>query len=354
MLIGLCGTRNAGKNTVSQYLVNELGFTQLLDTVPLQNFLVSAHVETVDSAKLKTTSHPSPELLSQCWRSNINIVIDCIDPFDPILPDLLKRPYFALVFIDAPFGLRFRRAVKSDLSGNVMEFIALDDKLRRTTRRTVQPYNSNVHNPVLRSKPIAQQGLSLVEMQHVSRVQIFNECESDEQLYEAMRAIQFTNPDLLRPSWDTYFLSLAKLASQRTNCMKRRVGCVITKDKRVVATGYNGTPSGVTNCMDGGCPRCNASKNSQGVDLDLCLCLHAEENAIIEAGRNRCNGGALYTNLFPCILCSKKIVQSGIARVVFETHYCTDTPSEKLLRAGGVVVEQHDGGKKMPPLVYIV
>ena len=356
MIIGLCGTRNAGKNIVAQYLVNELGFTQVADTTPFQNVLPSAHVETLKSAPVKHSSHPSPDMLRQCWRSNINVVIECIDPFDIVLPDLLKRPYFALIYVDAPFGIRFQRAVAAGLSKGIMDFISIDDKMRarRPPGYTLpSKYKGQNH---IQNCLRAQTGLSLIQMQQASRVQIFNDCETEQHLYESLRRVNFTSPELLRPSWDTYFMSLAKLASLRTNCMKRHVGCVIAKDKRVIATGYNGTPSGVTNCMEGGCQRCNGTKSnlsSKGVGLDLCLCLHAEENAIIEAGRERCNGSTLYTNLFPCILCAKKIVQSGIERVVFDKHYCIDVVSESLLRAGGVLIEQHQGDQRIAALVHI-
>ena len=103
---------------------------------------------------------------------------------------------------------------------------------------------------------------------------------------------------------------LASLASLRSNCMKRRVGAVLVREKRVVSTGYNGTPRGVKNCSEGGCGRCNGwgdglnsklgelvlgeEKRGQAVmgeGLDECLCLHAEENALLEAGRERVSGG---------------------------------------------------------------
>jgi dCMP deaminase len=158
----------------------------------------------------------------------------------------------------------------------------------------------------------------------------------------ALRGVNFTDPERLRPGWDAYFMALAELASERTNCMKRRVGCVIARNRRLVATGYNGTPSRVRNCLDGGCARCNGSESRAGVGLDLCLCLHAEENAIIEAGRERCEGATLYTNLFPCILCAKKIIQAGVCRVVYSMAYATDAASEALLRAGQVAVEAHE------------
>lgn len=113
--------------------------------------------------------------------------------------------------------------------------------------------------------------------------------------------------DLLRPQWDTYFMLLASLASLRSNCMKRRVGAVLVRERRVVSTGYNGTPRGVRNCGEGGCARCNSGGDgfahpegegrkgtgtaAMGQGLDECLCLHAEENALLEAGRERVSGG---------------------------------------------------------------
>jgi len=81
--------------------------------------------------------------------------------------------------------------------------------------------------------------------------------------------------------------------------MKRAVGAVIVKDKRIISTGYNGTPIGFTNCMDGGCERCN-SNAKMGTNLDQCLCIHAEENAVIECGRVKALGSTLYVTTFPC------------------------------------------------------
>lgn len=110
---------------------------------------------------------------------------------------------------------------------------------------------------------------------------------------------------LLRPPWDNYFMLLASLASLRSNCMKRRVGAVLVREKRVVSTGYNGTPRGVRNCGEGGCTRCNSGGDGfgggqegvtlrgMGEGMEECLCLHAEENALLEAGRERVSGGSI-------------------------------------------------------------
>jgi dCMP deaminase len=94
-------------------------------------------------------------------------------------------------------------------------------------------------------------------------------------LHAVLDAANLPDPSRLRPSWDSYFMHLADLAAKRSNCMKRRVGCVLVRNGRVISTGYNGTPRGVKNCNEGGCSRCNLGEGS-GQALSSCLCLHAE------------------------------------------------------------------------------
>lgn len=144
----------------------------------------------------------------------------------------------------------------------------------------------------------------------------------------------------LRPSWDQYFMKLANLAASRSNCMKRKVGCCIVQDSRIIATGYNGTPRHLKNCFDGGCERCN-SGNSK--NLHTCLCLHAEENALLEAGRSRIaeKDCILYCDTCPCVTCSVKIVQTGITEVVYSQSYNMDEQSFKIFQEGHVKVRQY-------------
>lgn len=86
-----------------------------------------------------------------------------------------------------------------------------------------------------------------------AQVRLFNASSSLEELHAALKNLDLSNDERLRPTWDQYFMQLASLAAQRSNCMKRRVGCVIVRDKRVISTGYNGTPRNITNCNEGGC-----------------------------------------------------------------------------------------------------
>lgn len=178
--------------------------------------------------------------------------------------------------------------------------------------------------------------------QDQSQLNLINNTKSIDSLYKSISSLNLKDPQRLRPEWDSYFMNFADLAAMRSNCMKRRVGCVIVKDKRVVATGYNGTPRGFTNCCDGGCYRCNhPCDGHRGVALSTCLCLHAEENALLEAGRNRVEENSiLYCNTCPCLTCSIKIVQVGITEVVYSQSYSMDEFSEKVFKEAGVRFRQ--------------
>lgn len=121
-----------------------------------------------------------------------------------------------------------------------------------------------------------------------------------------------------RPGWDEYYLAIAAAVARRSNCRRRRVGALIVVDKAIIATGYNGTPVGVRNCDEGGCPRCRSAA-PPGQGYDTCLCVHAEQNAIVLAARhgNATDRGVLYTTLRPCFGCAKEAIQAGIREVVF-------------------------------------
>lgn len=124
----------------------------------------------------------------------------------------------------------------------------------------------------------------------------------------------------IRPSWEKYFMDLAIFASYRSSCKKRNVGAILVKDKRIISTGFNGTPVNTLNCIDGGCPRCNGDSKI-GENLDLCFCLHAEESAIIGQSKELTTNATMYVTLFPCVLCMKKIIQAGIKEIVYKDSY---------------------------------
>ena len=126
----------------------------------------------------------------------------------------------------------------------------------------------------------------------------------------------------MRPSWDRYFMEIALLVSSRTTCLRRRVGAVIVKDKRLLSTGYNGAPMGLKHCAEIGCLREKLGVKS-GEKHELCRAIHAEQNAIIQAATFGVPllGASIYITHFPCVLCSKMIINAGIKRIVYSQGY---------------------------------
>lgn len=151
-----------------------------------------------------------------------------------------------------------------------------------------------------------------------------------------------------RPSWDEYFLNLAEVVKTRSNCLRMAVGVVVVKDKRIIATGYNGTPAGVKNCLEGGCQRCLDRQNNvlkENERKDLCICIHAEENALLQSALHGMStkGALLYSTVAPCLQCAKAIVNSGIAEVVYgEDHQ--DDAGIQLFTAANVKFRRQQKG----------
>lgn len=129
----------------------------------------------------------------------------------------------------------------------------------------------------------------------------------------------------VRPERDVYYMKIAQTVRLRANCVGRKVGAILVRDDRVISTGYNGTPAGMTNCMDGGCHRCSNKKGyASGRDYDICICVHAEQNAILAAARfgNALDGSVIYSTLRPCFSCLKESLQAGVRAV----RYLDDLP----------------------------
>ena len=144
---------------------------------------------------------------------------------------------------------------------------------------------------------------------------------------------------VLRPSWDEYFMEITEVVATRSTCVRRRVGAIIVKDKRILATGYNGAPSGLSHCGESGCIREKLNIPS-GERHELCRGRHAEQNAIIQCAVHGINmqGATLYSTTQPCVLCSKMLINAGIKRIVFHGAY-PDELSLKLLEEAGIELQ---------------
>ena len=129
--------------------------------------------------------------------------------------------------------------------------------------------------------------------------------------------------DNRKPDWDEYYMGIAMSVRSRADCVGNRVGAILVLDDRIISTGYNGTPANMTNCTDGGCERCmNREKYAAGTFYDLCICVHAEQNALLAAARFgiATEGAVLYSTMRPCFGCTKELLQAGVRAV----HYLHD------------------------------
>ncbi|CCH58929.1 hypothetical protein TBLA_0B00860 [Henningerozyma blattae CBS 6284] len=300
------------------------------------NIFVKKHrFELIDDEK-----EPDNVILDYCTKNYTrNMVIKC-DRLS-LLETLSKRPFFVHLSIDASINFRL-------------------EYQKKTCTRLNDSFDMGIFLQALDDHDFQADAIELRERSDFKFKIINSDVSSiDKRLEEAIAAnvkilensasFNKISPPL-RPDWDSYFMKLATLAASRANCMKRRVGCVIVRDYRVIATGYNGTPRHLKNCFNGGCPRCNDGNSK---NLETCLCLHAEENALLEAGRDRVGPNAiLYCDTCPCLTCSVKIVQIGIKEVVYSQNYSMDAHSFKVLKEGGVHIRQFSFAKE-PRIVLI-
>jgi len=152
-----------------------------------------------------------------------------------------------------------------------------------------------------------------------------------------------------RPGWDEYFMEITQVVAKRSTCLRRKVGCVIVKDKRLLTSGYNGAPSGLEHCCRAGCLREQEGIPS-GERQELCRGLHAEQNAIVQAALHGVcvAGGTLYCTHQPCITCTKMIINAGILRVYFANSY-PDVLARRMFAEADIEVLEYPTEKGSSP-----
>ncbi|TQS38227.1 hypothetical protein Golomagni_01274 [Golovinomyces magnicellulatus] len=315
MLIGLCGGICAGKNTIANYLVLHHGFKRLYLREQANDGDTSdkAELSIVSSENYFDTTDHLLDFVTKHWQERW-VTIDIHSQVT--LDKYIRRPFFILISVDAPVYLRWNRW-QAKQHKSTENHLSLEEFLIKSDHYL---YGS-------------ASGQTLISR---ATICLLNTSCSLAHLYATLGKLDLANENRLRPNWDQYFMQLASLAAQRSNCMKRRVGCVLVQENRVISTGYNGTPRGMKNCGDGGCPRCNEGQRS-GIGLGTCLCIHAEENALLEAGRERIREDSiLYCDTCPCLTCSIKITQVGISEVVYSQSYSMDKETAEVFQKAGI------------------
>jgi len=329
MIIGLTGKNGAGKTAVCDYL-RARGFQYaslsdaIRDEIRSRGEEVTRErlIETGTEMREKGGAGILAERVLAGLESEHNYVIDSIrNPSE--VGALRRRPDFTLFAIEASVKTRFKRSLL---------------RARENAASTFEQFMAEEERELESENPAAQQLVATIAladsvMENNETIEALH-CKLDEILPPLMSRF-------VRPGWDEYFMNIAKVVATRSNCMKRKVAAIIVKDRRVISTGYNGTPRGARNCNEGGCPRCNGMAAS-GTALDECLCSHGEENAITQAAYHGISlkGSTLYTTFAPCLQCTKLIINSGIVEVVYNKEYMLNDRALSLLSECGVALRQ--------------
>lgn len=329
MILGLTGRNAAGKGEAANFF-KQKGFycfslsDVIRDKLTEQNQQITRENLIQMGRQLRQTfgnGYLSEQIVKRLDPDK-NYVVDSIRHPDEVSV-LRMRPNFYLLSISASPETRFERIRKRERESDptaLEEFIALE---KAEASRS------------------SEEGQDLNGTEALADFVISNDNGIDEFRSRLNELLKKILSNINRPSWDEYFMKIAQVAALRSNCVKRKVAAVIVRDKRVISTGYNGTPRGTKNCYEGGCPRCNSIADS-GTRLDECLCSHGEENAITQAAYHGVSvkGSTLYTTFSPCLMCTKMIINAGITEVVYNMEYSLSDTSFALLKEAGVVCRQ--------------
>ena len=329
MVIGLTGRNASGKGLVAEFLQAK-GF----DYLSLSDFIreeVARRGHEVTRERLIEmgrdlrsrfgNGYLARQILEQLDEDR-NYVVDSFRHPEEVA-EFRIRPDFHLLVLEAEAKTRYQRIKARARESDPVEF----EEFLRLEEEEVSSERS--------------EGQKLSESARLADCTLENNGTKEELCSQVSSWLQQLMPQLSRPDWDEYFMRIAKVAALRSNCVKRKVAAVIVRDKRVISTGYNGTPRGTRNCFEGGCPRCNQLADS-GTQLDECLCSHGEENAITQAAYHGVSvkDGILYTTFSPCLTCTKMIINSGIQEVVYNLEYPLSDTSFQLLQEAGLVFRQ--------------
>ena len=333
MIIGVAGRNGAGKGEFVKFLearsFTVLSLSDVIRQVLADRGLSETRERMIEvGQEMRRQSGPGAlaQRLANQLQPDRNYAIDSIR--HPVEVEILRHcgQDFHLVWIDAKLETRFvrlRARGRDGDPGSVSELELLEARERGS------------------DDPNAQQ---LDQVQAEASFTLVND-GTLEAFQMQIESWVRNNLAFSRPGWDEYFMDIARTVASRSNCVKRKVAAVVTRDKRIISTGYNGTPRGTTNCNEGGCPRCN-DLAAGGTRLDECVCSHAEENAITQAAYHGVSlkGGTVYTTFSPCLQCTKMIINAGLAEVIFQSEYPLGQVSLDLLTEAGVRLRQIDAG----------
>ena len=329
MIIGLTGKNGSGKGEVAAFL-RDKGFEyySLSDVIreELQSKGIPLTRETLILAGNELRQRYGADVLARLTLKKIdpnrNYVVDSIRNPAEVLA-LRSAGDFVLLSVDASPEIRFdriRQRGREQDPQTLEDFLLLEEAEKQSDSEHKQ---------------------SIEDCQTMADATMINDGSLEDLHRKVTEIVGKLLQQSKRPDWDQYFMSIAQVVASRSNCVKRKVAAVVVKDRRIISTGYNGTPRGTRNCNEGGCPRCNQLAKS-GTSLEECFCSHGEENAITQAAYHGTSlkSSALYSTFSPCLLCTKMIINAGISEVIYNHDYPLGETARNLLQEAGITVRK--------------
>jgi len=326
MIVGLTGRNAAGKGMAAEYLKSKgFAFFSLSDVIREEvkrRGLPLTRDHLIATGRELRAHHGTgylAERILERLEPGQNYVVDSFRHEDEVAV-FRKVSEFHLLAVQADPKLRFER-IRS-----------------RKRESDPQTYEAFLELEEKESTSLQAEGQNLTATEKVADHTLVNDGALEDFHAKLAGLIPRLMAKMTRPGWDEYFMKMALVAALRSNCAKRKVAAVIVREKRVISTGYNGTPRGTKNCFEGGCPRCN-NLAASGTKLDECLCSHGEENAITQAAYHGVSiaRGTIYTTFAPCLMCTKMIINSGLHEVVYNMDYPLNDVTFRLFKDAGVV-----------------
>lgn len=334
MIIGVTGTLGAGKGTVVEFL-KEKGFEHFSVREFLIEEILKRGLEANRDNMISVAndlranfgaSHIAQELYRKAADVKGDVIIESLRC--PGEVDALKgKGSFVLWAVDADVETRYARIVER---GSSTDRVSFQDFVRQEELEmdNSDPLKQNLKGCIAKADVCFRNDWTMAEL----KGKVLKELDKG-----------IVKKDLyVRPSWDEYFMKLAALVGERSTCLRHNIGAVIVRDKRLIATGYNGSAKGMPNCVEVGCLKDELGIKT-GTGHETCRAVHAEQNAIIQGASHgiSVDGTTMYCTHTPCTLCARMIVNAGIVRVVSYHDYSDESAREFLQRAG-VVLDKVD------------
>jgi len=335
MIIGLTGTLGAGKGTVVEFL-KQKGFKHysvrefLNQELTKRGLSLNRDNQVMIANQLREINSPSyivEQLYEKAKQDLGDVIIESIRT--PGEVEKIKEKGGILLAVDAEPPIRYSRIIirQSETDNQTFNEFLADEK------REMYSINPNHQN--------LSKCISMADFVLENNKDFYHLKKQVEEILEKIKTSKQEPEKYIRPSWDEYFMKMTALVAERSTCLRHNVGAIIVKNKRVLTTGYNGAVKGVKDCLELGCKK-DELKLESGFGSEECRAVHAEQNAIAQAGLHGTNieGGTIFCTHIPCRMCAKQIINSGLKEVVYYFDYEGAKGSLEILKESGIILRK--------------